>query len=99
VAGAGLTALGDARIANLDTQISALPTAAENATELLDQANGVETGVTVRKALRAIAAESAGDVTGTVSAPVFGAIANAATPRITAAATDAGLRTNTLSLT
>ena len=48
--------------ANLDTQLDALPTANENADALLDRADAVETGYTVRKALRAIAAKSMGAI-------------------------------------
>ena len=92
----GPTGAGTAQTAR---DLGLIPTAAQNATELLDQANGVETGVTVRQALRADAAEAGGDVTGTAAAPVFGALGNPLTPRITSAATDAGLRVNTLSLT
>lgn len=40
--------------ANLDTQIDAIPTAAENAAGLLDLSNGVETSLTVRGALRLV---------------------------------------------
>lgn len=47
-------------IANVATQIAALPTAAENATELFDQANGIESGVTFRQAQRAMAAVLSG---------------------------------------
>lgn len=46
--------------ANLDTQLAALPTANENADALLDRTNGIESSVTPRQALRAIAAKSAG---------------------------------------
>ena len=92
----GPTGAGTAQTAR---DLGLIPTAAQNATELLDQTNGVETGVTVRQALRADAAEAGGDVTGTAAAPVFGALGNPLTPRITSAATDAGLRVNTLSLT
>lgn len=57
------TAVGLAS-ANLDTQLNALPTAAENATELLDQAAGVETGLTVRQWLRLGAAVLFGKASG-----------------------------------
>jgi len=46
--------------ANLDTQLDAIPTAAENAAALLDLTDGIETGVTPRKAIRAIAAKAMG---------------------------------------
>lgn len=42
------------------SRVSDLPTAAANATELLDQAAGVETGLTVRQALRLALAALAG---------------------------------------
>ncbi len=56
---------------------------------LLDLANGIETGVTPRQALRAMAAMLAGDVTdaGTASEK-FHAIGNTATTRVTAAPVD-----------
>jgi len=50
--------------ANLDTQLGDLPTAAENAAALLDLTSGIETGVTPRQALRAIAAKAAGLISG-----------------------------------
>ncbi len=46
--------------ANLDTQLDALPTAAENAAANWDLANGIETSVTPRQALRALSAVLAG---------------------------------------
>src|SRR5688572_14337103 len=49
---------------DLAALIDALPTAAENATGLLDAAAGVETGLTVRQALRLIAAVLYGKVSG-----------------------------------
>lgn len=48
--------------ANLDTQLAANPAA--SATALLDAANGVETGFTVRQVLRLIGAAAAGKVSG-----------------------------------
>ena len=57
------TAVGLAT-ANLDTQLGDLPTAAENATALLDAANGVETGLTPREALRLTSAALAGKISG-----------------------------------
>lgn len=50
--------------ATYDTDIAALPTAAENAAALLDLTDGIETSVTPRQALRAIAAKAAGLVSG-----------------------------------
>jgi len=57
------TAVGLAT-ANLDTQLAALPTDAENATALLDATNGVETGLTPREALRLTTAALAGKISG-----------------------------------
>lgn len=48
----------------LEALIDALPTAAENATQLLDVAAGVETGLTVRQALRLMAAVLYGKASG-----------------------------------
>jgi hypothetical protein len=54
------------------------------ATALLDLANGVESGKTLRQALRAMAAVLAGDVTGAGTATeVFKALGNAGTTRVT----------------
>jgi hypothetical protein len=54
---------------------TAPPSAAANADELLDRANAIETGWTVRKALRIIAAACAGKVSGAAAnAPVFRSI-------------------------
>ena len=50
--------------ANLDTQLASLPTAAENATELLDQAAGVETNRTLRQALRLMLSALCGKASG-----------------------------------
>ena len=44
--------------------VAALPTAAQNATALLDSSNGVETGLTPREAWRVIAAACAGKASG-----------------------------------
>jgi hypothetical protein len=65
------TAVGLAT-ANLDTQLDALPTATENADGLLDRANGVETGLTVRQWLRLGASSLWAKVSGfSTSSPVF----------------------------
>ena len=50
--------------ANLDTQLAALPSAAANAAALLDAADAIETSITVRKALRGMAAILLGKVSG-----------------------------------
>jgi hypothetical protein len=71
------TALGTAddavlaAIAALAVSIAALPSESENATELLDQANGVETGLTVRQALRVALAALAGKSSGSSSERVY----------------------------
>ena len=57
------TAVGLAA-ADLDTQLAALPTAAENAAGLLDLTDGVESGVTPRQLLRGVGAAMFGLVTG-----------------------------------
>lgn len=57
------TAVGLAS-ANLDTQLDALPTAAENATGLLDVSAGVETGLTVRQHFRLVASALFGKASG-----------------------------------
>lgn len=46
--------------ANLDTQLAALPTGAENATALLTLADAIETGITVKLALQVVLAAIAG---------------------------------------
>ncbi len=50
--------------AELATALDPLPTAAENAAALLDAANGVETGLTPRQALKVVAAACAGKASG-----------------------------------
>jgi len=50
--------------------IDALPTAAENAAALMDLANGVETSITPRQALRLILAASAGKLSGAATTTV-----------------------------
>lgn len=71
--------------ANLDTQLADLPTAAENAAGLLDLAAGVETGLTLRQALRLITAALAGKISGasTTTVVIRNAVADSK-PRITA---------------
>lgn len=69
------------------------------ATSLLDLANGVETSVTVRKALRAIAAAVAGKVTGSnTDVETYFAIGNTGTPRVVSNADVDGNRDPTLTL-
>lgn len=63
------------------------------AAALLDLANGVETSVTVRKALRAMAAVLAGDATGAGTAgEAYKAIGNSGTTRVTPNADENGNR-------
>ena len=86
------TAVGLAS-ANLDTQLDTLPTANENADALLDRANGIETGYTLRQTMRAIAAKAAGLIsgagTGTEVIKALGA-ASGGTTRLTATVSAAG---------
>jgi hypothetical protein len=64
------------------------------AAALLDLANGVETGKSVRKALQAMAAVLAGDVTGAGTATeLFKALGNAGTTRVTVPVDEDGNRT------
>lgn len=81
--------------ANLDTQLDALPTAAENASGLLDLSNGIETGVTPKQAIRAMAAILAGIISGGgTGTEVFKAIAAASggTTRVTVTVDNDGNR-------
>jgi hypothetical protein len=95
------TAVGLAS-ANLDTQIATLlptasytapPTAAQNATQLLDQAAGVETGLTVRQQLRLAAAALFGKASGLATATVVMRDTNDTVNRITATVDVSGDRT------
>lgn len=56
--------------ANLDTQLDALPTATENADALLDRANGIETGVTLRQAQRLQLSANVGKLSGAATTTV-----------------------------
>jgi hypothetical protein len=67
---AGVRAAVGLAAANLDTQLADLPTASENATALLDLAAGVETGLTLRQALRLIAAAAAGKISGAATTTI-----------------------------
>jgi hypothetical protein len=74
------------------------PTPAENAAGLLDASNGVETGITVRQAMRAIASRLAGDFSGAgTGTEVMKAIGGTAT-RLTATVDGIGNVTWSLSL-
>lgn len=69
---AGVRAAVGLASANLDTQIDALPTANENADALLDRADAIETGWTIRKAWRIALAALAGKSSGhDTNAPVY----------------------------
>jgi hypothetical protein len=61
-----------------------VPTAAQNAAALLDLANGVETSVTPRQALRIILAAAAGKLSGAGTATVVIRNVGDTKPRITA---------------
>lgn len=71
-----------------------IPTANANADALLDRANGVETGLTPRQALRLLAAALAGELSGggTTTITIRNAVADSK-DRITATVTAAGDRT------
>lgn len=88
-------------MSNLDVAVSSrLATESyQDVDDWLDVANTIESGVTLRKALRAIAAYAAGNVTGGGSGTeTFSAIGNSGTPRFVSTPTSAGSRTVTLSL-
>ncbi len=55
---------------DISALIDALPTAAENAAALLDYANGVETSITLKQALRLILAASAGKLSGAATTTI-----------------------------
>lgn len=81
-------------LAGQSTAIAALPTAAQNAAGLLDLANGVETGKTVRQALRAIGAVLAGLLSGAGTGTItIQALGNDSTTRIVAVTDATGNRT------
>jgi len=63
-------------------------------TAILDLANGVETGVTVRQLLRALGAVLAGEASGGPGVSAFKALANAGTTRVTITADTAGDRSS-----
>ncbi len=103
-AGAGLTAIGDTRLAYLDAPVSASgATVAAIETRIFDTAL-VETGLTFRKAMRACTAAAAGKLIEPVdrSSTTIAAAANDATTRITSTNSNDGAtltRTVSLSLT
>jgi hypothetical protein len=59
LATSGYTAPDNATVASLATSVAALPTAVANADALLDRTAGIETGLTLRQAMRLLAAASA----------------------------------------
>jgi hypothetical protein len=70
-----------------------IPTANANADALLDRANAIETGYTVRQAIKLMAASMAGKVSGAdTNAPIFRSLDDSAN-RITATTTADGNRT------
>lgn len=106
---AAIAAAADA--ASLEARVPASPAAVGSAmtleagernaiaTALLDLADGVETSVTVRKALRAMASILAGTVTGAgTDVETFKAIGNSGTTRVVSGADVDGNRSPTLSL-
>jgi hypothetical protein len=76
--------------AGLSTLNNAVLSADATADAVLDRANGIETGMTVRQALRIVAAMTAGRRTGAgTSTEVYRAAVTDAKPRVTANAVDA----------
>jgi hypothetical protein len=73
--------------------IGDIPTANQNADALLDRANGIETGITLRQATRAELAAAAGKLSGVGTAVVVIRAGNDSKDRITAATDGAGNRT------
>lgn len=90
---AGVRAAVGLASANLDTQLDGLPTAAENAAGVLDLAAGVETGLTLRQALRLIVAASAGKLSGAATTTIVIRNPGDSKDRITATVTADGNRT------
>jgi hypothetical protein len=72
--------------------IDALPTAAENAAALLDLANGIETSITPRQAIRLILAASAGKLSGAATTTVTIRNVGDSKDRITAVVDSSGNR-------
>lgn len=80
-------------IQNIIDAIDALPTDAENADALLDRASGVETGRTVRQALRLVLAALAGKVSGAGTSAITFRDTNDTKDRIVATVDATGNRT------
>lgn len=82
------------------TDALSVPTANANADALLDRANAIETGLTLRNALRLLAAFAAGDVTGgQTGTEIFKSAVSGTKDRITSANDATGTRTVTADLT
>lgn len=87
-------------LSRLDATVSSrLPTTSyETVEDWLDAANSIESGVSLREAIRYIVAYAVGNVTGGGSGTeTFSAAGNPATTRFTSTPTSAGSRTVTLS--
>ena len=83
----------DTGAAQLGVNLVGYAAGEDPATLVLDVADGLETGVTVREALRYVAAALAGTLSGaTTTAVTIAAIGNAATPRISATVDASGNR-------
>lgn len=80
-------------INDLTALVGAVPTAAENATELLDQAAGIETNRTLRQTLRLMLAALAGKASGMATTTATFRDTNDTTDRIVATVTADGDRT------
>jgi hypothetical protein len=78
--------------AELDTAVDALPTAAENAAALMDLANGIETSITPRQAMRLILAASAGKLSGAATTTIVIRNVGDSKDRITATVDSSGNR-------
>jgi hypothetical protein len=78
--------------AELDSAVDALPTAAENAAALMDLANGIETSITPRQAMRLILAASAGKLSGAATTTIVIRNVGDSKDRITATVDSSGNR-------
>ena len=81
---------------NLDTQFGALPTAAENATELFDQTDGVEPSITFRYWLRLAGSSLFGKASGLATTTANYRDISDTKERIIATVDDNGNRTTVL---
>lgn len=91
---------GNLGLVNLDDAITSRLASAsyQDVDDLLDAADTIESGVSLRKAIRYIVAYAVGNVTGGGSGTeTFSAAGNPATTRFTSTPTSAGSRTVTLS--